>query len=32
MHGYKVKVIKAKKLVRVRVRRIVAKVGCEGAI
>lgn len=32
MQGYRVKVRKAKRLVRVRVRRMVAKVGCEGAM
>ena len=32
MHGYRVKVMKAKKLVRVRVRRAVAKTGWDGAM
>lgn len=32
MQGYRVKVRKAKRLVRVRVRRIAAKVECEGAM
>jgi hypothetical protein len=32
MHGYKMKVRKARKLVRVIVRRTVANVGCEGAV
>ena len=32
MHGYRVKVRNAKRFVSVRVRRMVAKVGCEGAM
>ena len=32
MHGYRVNVRKANRFVRVRVRRTVAKVGCEGAM